>query len=193
MRCLIAFFIWMMACPVLADDMQGVLGSVSSVTASCTTDNDTELVSYTGNSLGVSFGSSAWKAQKFTLASPATLTRITLSLNDISTADLNTVTVSIRSDSGGVPTGSDIDGTTINLSETSVPEVLRSAVNFDYSTPVTLNSGTYHLIIRSMNQDASTDLFYGSVVGGGYTYSSNSGSSWTSYDATAYHVIYGCQ
>jgi hypothetical protein len=159
---------------------------------SCTTSNDSEIVSYketTGSSIG--FGGTAWKSQKFTLSATTTITSITLKLGDTVTYDAATVTISIYTDSSGLPS-SEVSGTTVAISETAITDGAGGDAVFDLATPKELSAGTYHIVVRSSAE--STEIFYKDAVsGGGYSYSSNGGSSWTAYDASAYYIVYGCQ
>jgi len=128
---------------------------------------------------------SNWAAQTFTPSIAHTITSVKLKL--FRSGAPGTVTVSIRATSGGQPTSSDLcSGTTSgDTLTTSAPGAWRE---------ITLGSGyglsagtTYAIVVRATSGDSSnyvwwrvdtSPTYYG---GGMWVWSTNSGSSWSSY------------
>lgn len=128
---------------------------------------------------------SNWAAQTFTPSVAHTITSVKLKL--FRSGAPGTVTVSIRATSGGQPTGSDLcSGTTSgDTLTTSAPGAWRE---------ITLGSGyglsagtTYAIVVRATSgawgnhvlwRADTSPTYYG---GGMWVWSTNSGSSWSSY------------
>lgn len=98
-----------------------------------------------------------------------------------------TLTASIRANSGGAPTGSDlVSGTSSSFSAASAADY---TINF--SSPLAVSpSTTYHICVRDNNNVWPTPYAYitrANSAGQGNNTSSNSGSSWSSSNGAWYY------
>jgi hypothetical protein len=144
------------------------------------------LVDYynTNDDTQYAFGGATWRAQVFTASSNYNIESIKLKIYNYGGSG-DTITVSIRAVSGGVPTGSDIDGVTATKSDADIDQSGPGQFEeFVLSAPISLTSGTqYAIIVRGDTLYWRVDGSSPTYSGGTSCYSTNSGSSWTSYSA----------
>jgi hypothetical protein len=153
--------------------------------ASCTTSNDSKLLSQETTSGSFGIGADVWRANTIVLSTTTTLTQVSIYIRQLIQCD---ITISIRSSL----TGSDIT----NLSKTLTNRAADGGptyVDFVFDTPVQLASGTYYYVLRGVTAD-SISYYYKEVGVSGYQYSANAGASWSELsDASGTYQIYGCQ
>lgn len=177
----------------LADTTDESVTNNSSQGATCDTDTDSVVDSNDDGTAQASVGGTVWRAMKFTLASSTEITSVELQGYE-GGADSDTVTVEIYSDSSGDP-GSIADAnltkaiTCVNLT----PLVSEWQV-WEFDTTATLGAGTYW-VVQKADQD---DIWYWEAVDTNdatytFKYSTNSGSTWTEYDAQYDFRVTGCQ
>lgn len=137
------------------------------------------------NNYNPNYGNINWSAQTFTPATAHKITSVKLKLYRLGSP--GTVTVGIRATSGGHPTGGDlcvgtIDGNTLTTNTAGAWYEITLGAGYDLSA-----STKYAIVIRALGGDAENwvawRMHYGSPTysGGNGEFSSNGGSSWTSY------------
>lgn len=124
-----------------------------------------------------------WLAQTWTANSSYSLTSEKVLLRRVGT--ITNAVLSVRATSAGSPIGSDLVSSTVDVSGITTATA-GQWVEFSFSTPLSVNSGTvYAIILRITTGDGSnylrwlTDINYG-YSGGTYLHSSDSGATWTS-------------
>ena len=143
---------------------------------------------------------SLWWAKTFTAATDAAAVSklvITCSGGNPGIGS-TTLTVSIRTTSAGLPTGSDIETSTATDTQTVVTNV-DSTFTCTFASPVTVTPGTvYALVMRWSSSSGTSPGVKNQTTQTGYSTSSNSGSSWTafaggqgSYTITFVYGVYG--
>lgn len=127
----------------------------------------------TGHGSAYGCNSSDWMSQKFTTGTrDKSIKSVTVWVGD---SGANTVlTASIRANSAGQPTGSDIGGLTGTVNINTAGSLARTIT---FSTPIPVSASTdYHVIFRG----AGTCNIYGNASSGqGTNSSANSGSTWS--------------
>ncbi len=121
----------------------------------------------------------AWVSQSFTTSARAvSIKNVAILVRESagSGASSVTLTVSIRADSGGSPTGSDIESKTATVVASGGANLNRIAY-LTFSSPVTVSPSTvYHVIVRSSG--SSFALRRNNTAGQGTNASTDSGSTW---------------
>jgi hypothetical protein len=179
----------------------GVSGS-SSITGSFTagenlTANDLVIVaggegtlvdSDTTNTTDHAITTSTWKSQLFTTASDSiSIPKVILYLTN-TTGFGSTVTISIRANSAGAPTGVDIGGYTASA---SVPNGANGEFTFTFTTPVPVSTATDYHVVAFSNLGNPGDQWRGGNAGGnGSNTSTDSGANWSAENGPLYHKVY---
>ncbi|HEY2396434.1 MAG TPA: DUF11 domain-containing protein [Rudaea sp.] len=159
---------------------------------------DQQNATITGN--GVAFTNGSWTGQTFTAGKSGSLSRVDINLFCVfCTSAPPSIIVSVRATSGGMPTGSDLASTSLNISNYTGAQAYYSA---NFPSPPNVSAGTqYAIIIRASAaygtsgknlgfSDSATSANVGDNVyaGGQLIRSTNGGSSWAaepSYAPTA--------
>ena len=166
-------------------------GGVTDPCVSCTTSTDSELYSTPGNPVNNgedTFGGAIWGAQSFTVADKC-ISEVVLHVS-YNTSDSGDFTVKIYSNDSGKP-GAAISGLVSTEVVSSLPSTPTDVV-FSFPSAVSL-SGTYHIVWYVDGAGSATYRFGTNPdTGESSNYSSNSGSSWTTY-STDYNIrVMGC-
>lgn len=148
----------------------------------------------TSNSVADIIDASAWWSQSFTTsASAISIKGFSIKMHNDNTASSTTTTFSVRADSGGSPTGSDIGGLTATTTDTIPASPGETVVTATFSTAVTVSPNTtYHLIVR-ISDNSGTHQFKihrGGSSGVGTNKSANSGSTWSSSNGKLFYNAY---
>jgi len=140
----------------------------------------------TGDDGGTNINDAAkWMAQTFTPATAHKITSVKLKLYRVGSP--GTITVSIKAtDENGHPTGADLcsgttDGDTLTDSSPGEWREITLGAGYDLSADT-----KYAIVVRAANANTDNRFYWrlnttGSYAGGNTEYSSNSGSSWTTY------------
>jgi hypothetical protein len=154
--------------------------------------------SFTGDTTFLTLYGVNWNAQTFTAGDNYTITRVALELLRFGTpGNPGTVSVSIRATAAGpLPTGADLSSVATYNGNLLTTDAGGEVVNFDFTTPVALTSGTqYAIVVRATGGDGNNRLGWRRSVSSGYAggrecYSVNSGSSWTGETIDCYFQTY---
>jgi len=121
--------------------------------------------------------SSQWMSQKFTTSSGAiTISSVKIKLSLLSGSASRPVRVSLRADSAGKPTGSDLDSKDVSASLTTSP----TYITFTFDTPVSVSASTdYHLVARLTDGNSDVYIDRDNDASTGTNKSTDSGSSWS--------------
>ena len=131
---------------------------------------------------------SGWMSQPFTTSSNAvTIPKISLRV-DATTGSSGNVTVSIRADSAGLPTGSDINGITGTMSIVG-GTVQTYTVTFPTAVPVSAST-TYHVVFAPSG--ASIQQTKGDNTKTPKACTSSDGSTWITGSAMSIYEVYEC-
>lgn len=168
----------------------GALGAESVTAQENITANDAVVIGLATDPLSVNYTPSTghatgyllnptttWKSQSYTTSSIAkSISHITFWANDNAAGDV--FTASLRADSAGQPTGSDISGLTGTVSINNGGAAAQRTITF--ATPIPVSpSTTYHFIFRSSAGGGASQIFGNNSAGTGSNSSANSGSSWS--------------
>jgi len=131
-----------------------------------------------------------WVSQSFTTSSKAvSIKNVVLLFRNISGGFLSRdVTVSIRANSAGQPTGADIETKTATASSGSIGTNAYTYLRATFSSPVTVSaSTTYHIVIR-MN-GANFVLLRNNTAGQGTNSSADSGGTWSAANGKVVFMV----
>lgn len=196
MKKIISIFIILIFCLIsiiVSEPKTIIIGGMVPGGTSCTTDNDSDLITHGVTSAGQSaLSTTAFAADKITLASTTTITEYYLM---VTRPDSGTLYVELwPHDSGNNEpevSGSPISGTTASYaSPGSGTDVWVTAT---LGTPQEVSSGTYWIVARAAEVDWAWDY---DDISGSYRQaeSTNSGTSWSGYDNYCCMVVLrGCQ
>jgi hypothetical protein len=174
-----------------ADAGMLMMGGGTPTSGSCTTANDSKIVSQETGSSDISIGGVTWRANAFTLSATTTITSVLINFRQTTQCD---VTLLLYSDmTGNSGAGTPISGTSVTITNRAT-DATATWVEFVLPTPKQLSAGTYYYVFHSVTEN-SVYWTYGTPSGNtGYYASSNSGVSWTDY-STSYgnpYQIWGC-
>lgn len=165
-------------------DMAGVSyygasgGGVPSGLPACTTSGDSSLAEQTTANDSYNPGLTTFFAQSFVLSDASRLTGWNITISNIGGAGY--YTASIYTNNAGVP-GTEVADTTVSVPLASIG--YRVSVWFELAAVKSLTAGTYHLVSRGTGTNPSLEWRRntdGGYSGGNITYSTDSGSSWSS-------------
>lgn len=131
----------------------------------------------------------SWVSQSFTTSARAiSIKSVSLLFKNSSAGTITpTITVSIRANSGGDPTGTNIESKTSVIS-TSIGNSAYKTGRFIFSSPVSVSpSTTYHVIIKGSEGNLRT--IRGNTAGQGTNTSTDSGGSWSDANGAVNMVI----
>jgi len=149
---------------------------------------------------GVAFTNGSWTGQTFTAGKSGSLSRVDINLFCVFCLSAPpSILVSIRATSGGMPTGSDLASTSLNISNYTGAQAYYSA---NFPSPPNVSAGTqYAIIIRASaaygtsgknlgfsNSATSANVGNNVYAGGQLIRSTNGGTAWAaepSYTPTA--------
>ena len=120
-----------------------------------------------------------WKSQMFTTASDSiNIPYVDLTIEETLGSGQITFTLSIRADSGGQPTGADLQSQTVAVTLQSDAGMVEK--RFTFTTAITVSASTdYHLILRSDAGAGGGNWRGGNTGSTGANTSANSGSTWS--------------
>jgi len=176
----------------------GVATACTVETLTCTAGSgDSAIINFDTSDATSNFGSTTQQAGTFVLAKDTRITKYTVYLRDNNpTYDAANVTASIRADSSGKPTGSDIAGSAVVVAESSIANGSLGDVTFTLSTPTNFTAATYHLVTVGDTAEVADTAVARQTGASGYTanVSTDGGSTWTTGANTRRRMaIYGCQ
>jgi hypothetical protein len=145
-----------------------------------------------GTTTGTGFGTPAWTGQTFTPAATGTLVKADVQLfcNGCGATPPD-LTLSVRSTSGGLPTGADLAATTIPGSTFASGATITFTASF--GSPATLTAATqYALILRPVSAPSGSGYFWirsspSTYANGQRVLSANSGSTWSADSTRDYN------
>lgn len=127
-----------------------------------------------------------YKATTFTVSNTCYLNNIELSLSKNGTP--GTLTLQIRTTSGGVPTTTVIESTTRSSSDVITPYSAYAWYNFSFAGTTLLSSDTtYAMVLRGATHDSSNYISWhmnNAQYANGYYHYSQTGTSWSHDDTT---------
>lgn len=130
------------------------------------------------------FDTTNWVSQKLT-TSAGTYSIHSLMLQFTNLASNATVTVSIRADSGGQPTGADLG------SKADAMAPVSGQHTFTFASPITVTPSTdYHIVIRVTAGATPQSVDRGNSAGQGNNTSANSGSTWAASNGPLYFSVF---
>lgn len=152
--------------------------NISAGDAVCIGDGTTiDTEPYTGVGSSTTITTTDWIAQQYTsIIGSVTLTRVIIAM----AASVNgnySITLSVRANSAGAPTGSDL----VSKTQTCALTTSQVSVNFDFSSAMTTASQTsYHIVVRRAASEGNTvSVGRDNNASQGTNTSANSGSSWS--------------
>jgi hypothetical protein len=140
---------------------------------------------------------SSWRSQEITFSVATRITEFILQCYD--NGGTGNMVVSLRANSSNLPTGADIAGTTVTESSDNIGGTTE-AHHFVLSSPVDVEAGTYHIVVRG---SGTTPYFYWQYAtddpyasnSSGYSYDGTSWTENTGGDAGVDRrfIVTGCQ
>jgi hypothetical protein len=164
--------------------------AVTAGDAVCIGDGTAHSYTTTGTGSVTGITNTQWLSQSFaTKTTAVSIQQVNLTLNKASGSASHTITVSIRANSAGSPTGADLGSVSVSCALTTT----LTSFGFTFSSPITVSpSTTYHVLVRD-GAASNAQVSRGNTAGQGTNISTNSGSTWAAnngpFDAMVIYEI----
>jgi len=173
----------------LSAAVQAVCGANS---ATCTTSNDSELVSITDQAGNKYLSETTWASQQYTITSGTTIT--TWFLHSSNGSCTGNFTCSLYTAGADNKPGSEIAGSSVSTSCSGVSN--DTDLYFNLSTPIVVNATSVHVVCRMASgggtgyiRQSTSSVYEGGISNN----STDSGSSWANSGSNDMHIsLYGC-
>ena len=162
----------------------------------CSTANDSELVTHLTGSSSAAISGTVWGAQQFSFAGNRTLTGVFIHLEDTG-SDVGSAVVSLYTDNGAGKPGTQIANTEVSVATSTIP-ASQTEVWFEFPQVYSYTaSAVPHIVFRTSGGGTVNCWYDASTLytGGTATSSSDSGANWNDPNSGFDYnfTIWGCE